>query len=88
MAASFGIPLTEDAAEGYARLALANTAREYPAKLDHFSNGADDLRAPSALHPLFHGSFDWHSCVHAGSPPTPTIRRASNPRAAIACRRR
>ncbi|MEO8137372.1 MAG: DUF2891 domain-containing protein [Betaproteobacteria bacterium] len=57
--------LTSESAAGYARLALANLAREYPAKLDHFINGADDLRAPSLLHPLFHGSFDWHSCVHA-----------------------
>jgi hypothetical protein len=27
--------------------------------------GPQDLLAPSALHPAFHGSFDWHSCVHA-----------------------
>ena len=57
--------LTPETAGRYARLALANVAREYPAKLDHFINGPADVRAPSALHPLFHGSFDWHSCVHA-----------------------
>ena len=27
-------------------------------------SGEADVRAPSALHPLFYGSFDWHSCVH------------------------
>jgi len=48
----------------YARMALANIAREYPTKLDHFINGPEDLAAPSLLHPVFHGSFDWHSCVH------------------------
>jgi hypothetical protein len=24
----------------------------------------DDVRGPRALHPIFYGSFDWHSCVH------------------------
>ena len=24
----------------------------------------DDLRPPRELHPAFHGSYDWHSCVH------------------------
>jgi hypothetical protein len=27
-------------------------------------NDAGDLRGPRELHPLFYGSFDWHSCVH------------------------
>jgi Protein of unknown function (DUF2891) len=26
--------------------------------------GAADVKSPRALHPLFYGSFDWHSCVH------------------------
>jgi hypothetical protein len=26
--------------------------------------GRADLAPPSQLHPIFHGSFDWHSCVH------------------------
>ena len=46
-------------------MALANIAREYPTKLDHFINGPEDVALPSALHPLFWGSFDWHSCVHS-----------------------
>jgi hypothetical protein len=48
-----------------ASLALAHVRREYPNKLDHVLNGPDDLRAPSELHPVFYGSFDWHSNVHA-----------------------
>jgi hypothetical protein len=48
----------------FARIALANVAREYPAKLDHVLRGPEDLRGPRALHPAFYGSFDWHSCVH------------------------
>lgn len=51
-------------ASRFARLALANVEREYPAKLDHVMTGPDDVRSPRELHPAFYGSFDWHSCVH------------------------
>lgn len=56
--------LTPDIASKFARLALAHVEREYPNKLDHVLNDADDVRTPSSLHPIFCGSFDWHSCVH------------------------
>jgi hypothetical protein len=55
---------TPDVASRFARLALAHVEREYPNKLDHVMNGADDVRSPRDLHPIFFGSFDWHSCVH------------------------
>ena len=45
-------------------LTLGHLGREYPHKLDHVLDGPDDARTPSELHPIFHGSFDWHSCVH------------------------
>jgi Protein of unknown function (DUF2891) len=48
----------------FAATALSHLSREYPNKLDHVLNGPDDVRAPRALHPIFFGSFDWHSCVH------------------------
>ncbi|MFN9202403.1 MAG: DUF2891 domain-containing protein [Gemmatimonas sp.] len=51
-------------ASHFARLALAHVRREYPNKLDHVLLGPADVRGPAALHPVFHGSFDWHSCVH------------------------
>jgi hypothetical protein len=51
-------------ASKFASLALAHVRREYPNKLDHVLNGPQDLRAPSELHPIFYGSFDWHSNVH------------------------
>jgi hypothetical protein len=56
--------LTPDVASRFARLALAHVEREYPNKLDHVMNGTDDVRSPHDLHPIFFGSFDWHSCVH------------------------
>jgi len=56
--------LTPDLAERFARLALSHVTREYPNKLDHVISNSDDLKSPRELHPVFFGSFDWHSCVH------------------------
>lgn len=56
--------LTPDLAAAFARIALGHVTREYPNKLDHVLDGAPDVRGPRALHPIFYGSFDWHSCVH------------------------
>ena len=47
-----------------AGIALGHVAREYPHKLDHVLSGDGDALTPSTLHPIFFGSFDWHSCVH------------------------
>src|SRR4051812_21646514 len=47
-----------------ARIALGHVAKEYPHKLDHVLTKDDDAQTPRALHPIFFGSFDWHSCVH------------------------
>lgn len=58
------LTLTPKIASIFARLALSHVEREYPNKLDHVLHGPDDLRPPAELHPVFHGSFDWHSCVH------------------------
>ncbi|MEO7458191.1 MAG: DUF2891 domain-containing protein [Gemmatimonadaceae bacterium] len=56
--------MTPELASTFARLALAHVEREYPNKLDHVMGSAGDVRSPRALHPIFYGSFDWHSCVH------------------------
>lgn len=56
--------LTPALASKFATLALSHVTREYPNKLEHVLTGAIDLRSPRDLHPIFHGSYDWHSCVH------------------------
>jgi hypothetical protein len=56
--------LSPELASKFAGLALAHVTREYPNKLDHVLNGPPDLKGPRDLHPVFFGSFDWHSCVH------------------------
>jgi hypothetical protein len=48
----------------FARIALGHVTREYPHKLDHVLLGDEDALTPRAQHPIFYGSFDWHSCVH------------------------
>src|SRR5690349_2885816 len=56
--------LTLDQADAFAGIALGHVTREYPNKLDHVLAVAEDALTPRALHPVFYGSFDWHSCVH------------------------
>ena len=51
-------------ASQFARVALGHVTREYPHKLDHVLLGDEDALPPRVLHPIFYGSFDWHSCVH------------------------
>ena len=56
--------LTLDIPGSFASIALGHVAREYPHKLDHVMTGDADVLPPRVLHPVFFGSFDWHSCVH------------------------
>jgi len=56
--------LTPEIASKFAGIALGHVTREYPNKLDHVLEGPADARGPRDLHPIFFGSFDWHSCVH------------------------
>ncbi len=56
--------LTADLASHFAGLVLSHATREYPNKLDHVLTGPHDLKTPRRLHPVFFGSFDWHSNVH------------------------
>lgn len=58
------LALSEAAAGRFAGLALACVGREYPNKLDHVMNTAEEVKGPRALHPAFYGCFDWHSSVH------------------------
>ncbi len=47
-----------------AQVALASVRRDYPYRPDVWLESASDLVLPRAQHPLFHTSYDWHSCVH------------------------
>lgn len=56
--------LTSDLAARFADIALGHIGREFPHKLDHVLADPADAKRPRDLHPVFFGSFDWHSCVH------------------------
>ena len=56
--------LNAQLAARFAHIALGHVGKEYPHKLDHVLVGEEDALPPRILHPIFFGSFDWHSCVH------------------------
>jgi hypothetical protein len=58
------VRLDAPTAAAFARIALGHVGREYPHKLDHVMGSDADVLPPRLLHPIFFGSFDWHSCVH------------------------
>ncbi len=64
MTADHDPALNQALASKLAKAALGHVEREYPSALVHALSGPDDLGPPRALHPIFFGSYDWHSCVH------------------------
>ena len=48
-----------------ARIALGHVERQYPHSEPLRLQSAADLLPPRQLHPVFYGSYDWHSCVHS-----------------------
>ncbi|WP_189212112.1 DUF2891 domain-containing protein [Actinokineospora fastidiosa] len=56
--------LLTERAEELARTAIDSIRREFPYHLRHMMQGPGDHPAhPRDVHPSFHGSFDWHSCL-------------------------
>lgn len=53
-----------NAAERFAKLALACVHKEYPNKISHSLNSDADVAPPRKLTPAFYGCYDWHSSVH------------------------
>lgn len=46
-------------------MTLGHVLREYPHSENVRLNSAADLATPRCAHPVFFGSYDWHSCVHS-----------------------
>lgn len=57
--------LTADQASSFARIALGHVRREFPHSGNLRLNSPADLALPHQQHPIFYGSYDWHSCVHS-----------------------
>jgi hypothetical protein len=58
------VKLDAEMASRFAGIALGHVTKEYPHKLDHVLASDADAQSPRVLHPVFYGSFDWHSSVH------------------------
>ena len=56
--------LTPAIAATFMRTTLSHLGRQYPYKADLVLSGPEDAVPPIVHHPIFHGSYDWHSCVH------------------------
>lgn len=55
MPSSIAEQLDDALAARFANIALGHVAREFP----------NVQAAPREVHPIFYGSYDWHSCVHS-----------------------
>lgn len=58
------ISLTPDLAARMARSTRGHLRQPYPHYISRMLASPQDLVEPLVAHPIFHGSFDWHSCVH------------------------
>jgi hypothetical protein len=56
--------LDDETANALLETAVANVQRDYPVHWTQLLTSVDDLRPHRAAHPVFAGSYDWHSCVH------------------------
>lgn len=56
--------LDQSIGASFAEMALRGVVREYPNKPSNVMDTAADVRSPRQMHPVFYGSFDWHSSVH------------------------
>jgi len=56
--------LTPAIAARFAATALGHVAQAWPHKADHVFMSEADVAPHRQFHPIFFGSFDWHSCVH------------------------
>lgn len=60
-----GRRLSPELANDFCRIALGHVALEYPYGAFEVLLGPEDFtRTAKDLHPIFYGSYDWHSCVH------------------------
>jgi hypothetical protein len=71
----------------WAQVALKNVTTEYPYKLDQLLHADRDAAPPRTIHPLFWGSYDWHSCVHMHWTLARLARRCPNHSLAAATQR-
>ncbi|HYM17402.1 MAG TPA: DUF2891 domain-containing protein [Micropepsaceae bacterium] len=55
--------LDETLGSRFAEIALGHVTREYPNVIAY--EHTFGVKSPKTVHPIFYGSYDWHSCVHS-----------------------
>ena len=58
------VAMSSDQVGKFARLAMKGVPREYPNKPSNVMSGPESVKSPREMHPVFYGSFDWHSSLH------------------------
>ncbi|HYE47497.1 MAG TPA: DUF2891 domain-containing protein [Caulobacter sp.] len=56
--------LDPEVASRFAAIALGHVRQPWPHKADHVFMSEADVAPHPVFHPIFYGSYDWHSCVH------------------------
>lgn len=56
--------IDETTARAFAHCALTVLETPYPHAMQHLTLHGRDRPLPHSIHPVFHGSYDWHSSVH------------------------
>ena len=57
-------PMSDEQVSKFAQLALDGIVREFPNKPSNVMADQAGVRSPRQMHPVFYGSFDWHSSLH------------------------
>lgn len=58
------VDISDSQLANFAQLAMQGIPQQYPNKPSNVMASAEDVLSPQAMHPVFFGSFDWHSAVH------------------------
>lgn len=56
--------IDKDVLSRIARVTLGHVVQEFPNSQARVFSSPDDFARPTLVHPIFFGSYDWHSCVH------------------------
>ncbi|KTT42580.1 hypothetical protein RSA46_21055 [Pseudomonas oryzihabitans] len=58
------MPIDKDVLSRIASVTLGHVVQEFPHSQARVYSSTEDFARPRLVHPIFFGSFDWHSCVH------------------------
>lgn len=60
----YKMPIDKDVLSRITSVTLGHVVQEFPHSQARVYSSIEDFARPRLVHPIFFGSFDWHSCVH------------------------